>query len=1571
MFFDGDSSHMTDDVATMYRALRATNQPEEGKKAIKATIPSLMVRNRLAYLHDYSFVLYTADIAPTTDTNEDWANVILQQQMNMSVTRVRALNRHVFLISVSNEGDRDDILTTSPFFLGGDHMVFVLPWKVTFNPADITTSKVPVWVELPFIHPAHEASGGMLLGKIGDIVHTTCRTEECRFAGVRGCVLLDLQEELPDHIEIEDEDTGESYFQKIVYRNLPNACFRCHQRGNIIRQCPLRRQGQHPTTVPNPEGNQQNPKGDTTAITGSDPHDLTQGGFTEVKKSKHRSGAIPNPASSNRFAALGNNLQTGGDESGDDSGTEDEETAKQTHKVDTEGVNQSPMAIGAQLPTSPGQLNTNGTQDMETDKDKEKRKREAEAKENQEAQKLNAGNQPASATAATPVVSWNVFGLGGKRRIEKVQSWLKCHGRDVGAVMLQELRIKEDLTDRRMTELGAKDNYVADFTLEGKAGAVLAILNNEWRILDQGVKGDGTVAWAKLQMEDGIIGMASVHGPRTRTERTRVWRWLKEKWEEDCWIFGGDWNAVETLEDSVGETTVQHGSERRSWQAFLTHHNLDDGWLTSSQREGPHFTRQQKVGDRLDQATLDRIYIIQQECWSDRTLKMIHDHKGRLPDHRPVILQLLKRTQTGVRKSTYLKIGPEHLNDEDTLEAMKEAWRNGGIPGEDPRRNWDWKWGKVHRIVIERNKILTREKKLMHERLEELGRQRIRVAAARSNTPDPQLEEIEEQIAKLEKQKEEEWRRFSRIRWIKEGEAPSKFFFSLLKARRAKDTITAIKTEDGRTLTKEEDIMRELYRYYSNLYKKEDLSPQAIQKLQVTLGLIKQKVTRAQNRRLTQAPTRGEIQSIIDKLPKEKAPGLDGMTSEALKKMGEPMEEDLIEVAEAIWRDNLLIWKQQQGVIKLLPKPGDKQLIKNWRPISLLNLGYKIVAKILANRLREVVPDIVDSQQKGFVKKRSINDSLLAVQIGQEWAEKSGQEVLLVKLDFEKAYDRVSHEYLWKTMEALGIDEKFILLTRGLVEGAQSKIHAMGMFSKEFPLGRGVRQGCPLAPLLFAIATQPLMEILKDRAHTGKTRGLQIRARKAMLHNLFADDSGVAIQANQEDYDELQDAIRVYELISGAKLNINKSTIIPIGMSVIPEWLRNTGCHIAAKGELIRYLGFPIGWGVSAEDQKDFVLGKLKRKLKHWSMQLLSFTGRLIAIKHVLRATPIHLFACLKLPNDTLDEMESTCRFFLWGENANKQNKIPMVAWSELAKHKAIGGLALTGFKETGEAMRLRTSMKILRKEEDWTLMAEQILKTTGKTRETRNWSTKEIMKLKCPSRIAKAPMLSGILGSWNKAKRKLSLDARTPVGHQVTPKQFLIIAEQQGWINPAQHRALTGDIRRTRIQTLGDWHRRVQYHRMVGDETPPDWIQLGQSLNVKHTAGWHLDDAEWYWQPKQNRYKGWDIPTRLCKTFTAKDQTDMRVLNKKWARDDTTRRWKRLWTKIWRSSITTKEKVWIWKIVQQGIPSLERICKWRGDPDTCRRCNDNTESLTQIFIECPKAKSKWQEIERENQATN
>ncbi|KAL3677633.1 hypothetical protein R1sor_027581 [Riccia sorocarpa] len=1457
-----------DEVRSTFSFLRQCHDHTPGKKTVRAEISQQALLNRNEFLRARSFVLYTVDISPSRDVVLDWAEVILHQQMGIRVERVRVLSRQCYLITVEAEADRDEILDATPLFLG-PHMVFALPWETTFNPTNLATCKVPVWVDLPNIHPSLEGFGAELLKNVGEVLYTSCEESECRFTNIRGCLRLDLSQELPEFLEIVDPDTREAYFHPILYRSMPDACFQCHQRGHVVRNCPSRKMRR---------GQQEQKDGGNHEAENTRPKEKDEGEQVPPKphgrKVKDKDPAVLQYT--NPYAVL---AESDDDEVEAPLVPQCESANSQVATVETHGVQPDPEA----------EPSRNTAMDVEK-----------EAKRKRERQKDEVIGESTDVQKAAGT-------------LKKVKRWLRANDADV--LMLQELRIREQDAKFCLKQISEAGEAIVDYTPEGKAGVALVIRRN-WEIVEKGVRGDGTLVWARVKYKNRVIGLVAVHGPRERTERARLWQWIEEKWSTGEWYLGGDWNSVETQEDSMGVSPVQIGAERRAWSSLLAHHDLADGWLEAQKRSGPWFTRQKEVGGRMEQARLDRLYFPRNTINTDLSSRMKHDAGIRLSDHHPVYLSL---ERTGARgrggKSTYFKVNPELLKRDEDLKTLRK----------------------------------------------EVAKKQITISTG-------ELTKLEKEIQRLEDGQCAAWKRWSQVRWMKEGDAPSKFFFALLRIKRLKEEITSLEAEDGRKLETEEEIMTELHRYYTMLYKKDPEIQRAVDKREGVLSGLSKKVTAQQNEKLIATPTEEEIGKTVLCLKNEKSPGVDGMTAEVVKEIWSESPQDVIDFILTFWRLDTLTWKQLTGVIKLIPKEGDKEKIRNWRPLQLLNTGYKVISKLMANRLREIIGELVDAEQKGFIKGRTISDNILNYLMCQEWAEVNKQPALFAKLDFEKAYDRVDHTYLWETMMAMGFDKKFIALSQGLVQGSVSKIHVNGQFSDEIQIERGIKQGCPLAPLLFALSTQPLMTILKARQSEGRLRGISLGGANSALHNLFADDTGIMLNADPENFAELQLAVKLYEEISGAKLNITKSTIIPIAMEHVPGWMHRLGCYIAQEGEVIRYLGFPIGWKVKDTQKCDFILGRIQKRLGSWTYRMLSFAGRMVVMRYVLKAMPNHLFTCLYLNQKALDRLEAICRKFLWGKSEGGKDRIPLIAWEVVSKTKGDGGLATTSFAVQGRALRLRQVLKIFSdSDEDWVQALQALLKHTMTKRPggkiSRHWDLKELLLVCCPKRIPKAQTATGLLTAWLEAAKKLQIDVKEiRLEGDCHAHMYIELLKRQGILPRQKEILMKKALKSAKIQEVGRW----ADWAVVQNENRPlremDAITVEHGMTIEVQSG-GVSSLPWYWKIGKRSYSTWSLPTSTCKNLYIKHDRDSMGLNHKWGRNESKRKWARRFTRVWKSFLPAKEKLWLWKVLHQGLPTAERTLKWGHGDGICARCGTQIETVDHLFWKCRHARERWEDF--------
>jgi hypothetical protein len=143
-------------------------------------------------------------------------------------------------------------------------------------------------------------------------------------------------------------------------------------------------------------------------------------------------------------------------------------------------------------------------------------------------------------------------------------------------------------------------------------------------------------------------------------------------------------------------------------------------------------------------------------------------------------------------------------------------------------------------------------------------------------------------------------------------------------------------------------------------------------------------------------------------------------------------------------------------------KKGDRALISNYRPITLLNCDYKLMTKTYSLRLMNVAPNLVHPNQAGFMKGRKIEDQIKLAKFLLNYAEAVDEDGIIVALDQEKAYDRINHTYLLRVLDHMGFPPKFCNTVKSLYTNAETIVMINGEMSEPFFVTRGVRQGDPL-----------------------------------------------------------------------------------------------------------------------------------------------------------------------------------------------------------------------------------------------------------------------------------------------------------------------------------------------------------------------------------------------------------------------------------------------------------------------------------------------------------------------------
>ncbi|KAE8681243.1 hypothetical protein F3Y22_tig00111332pilonHSYRG00015 [Hibiscus syriacus] len=477
------------------------------------------------------------------------------------------------------------------------------------------------------------------------------------------------------------------------------------------------------------------------------------------------------------------------------------------------------------------------------------------------------------------------------------------------------------------------------------------------------------------------------------------------------------------------------------------------------------------------------------------------------------------------------------------------------------------------------------------------------------------------------------WLQRSRVAWLKDGDRNSSFFHARANGRRKKNWIEGLENEGGVWCDRLEDIFGIASRYFSSLFHSSAANPD-----EEIFQAIEHCIDPSDNEMLCREFSTEEVIFAFSQVNPSKAPGFDGLPGHFFRSFWNIVGSDFVNLCLCLLNGTKEFDFVNRTIVVLIAKVDSPKLMKHFRPISLCSVIYKVVSKVIVNRLKPLMNVCVSENQCAFVPGRSISDNFLVAHEIFHYlkrAKNGPNKGAALKLDMEKAYDRVEWDFLLNVMTRMGFCDSFVNIIRKCISTVSFQIRINGVLSDVFVPQRGLRQGDPLSPYLFLFCAQGLSALLLKAQRRNEIKGIRASVRGPRVSHLFyADDSLLFVKNSMTEVRRIKGILDKYEKASGQKVNYEKSSIYFSPNTPSEDrgsFLRELG--VAEASEPGSYLGLPLVVGKGKRAAFNFIKDRTEKRIQGWTKRLLSFGGREVVIKSVVQALPAYAMSCYLIPD--------------------------------------------------------------------------------------------------------------------------------------------------------------------------------------------------------------------------------------------------------------------------------------------------------------------------------------------------
>lgn len=868
------------------------------------------------------------------------------------------------------------------------------------------------------------------------------------------------------------------------------------------------------------------------------------------------------------------------------------------------------------------------------------------------------------------VFIWNVRGLNSRARRSVVREFIAQER--VSALCLVETKVGVLSASMLLDLMTTEFDYVCLPSVGASGGILVAWRRDVWHVSTHSCRlWSVTVNLVPAVSPDESWTLCTVYGPVRDEHKPAFLDELRAVRGQNVgpMLLCGDFNQIYRAADKSNDR-LNLSAMRRFRRA------IDDLQLQEIYLHGRLYTwsnqRRRPTLERIDRAFACVDWL---EKFPSHHLRCL---SSDCSDHSPLLLQL--NSQPWAKPRFRFEAFWVKLDGFD--EAVKRAW-DTPLPGADACRLLDHKlrctakalqsWSMKNIGSVRSQLFITRELIAQFDRAQE-----SRLLSEDEQALHKSLKLRSLGLASLSRTIA---RQRSRIRFLQEGDANTKYFHLQACHRNRKNVIPSVQSE-GTWLSDEQAKADAFFEYYNAILGKPFTRVRSV----LLDGLLPQLDLSG----IDACFSEEEVWATIKEMPSDRAPGPNGFTGLFYKVSWAIIKTDVMNAVNALWSldarsFNLL----NDALLVLLRKNTTPSLLKDYRPIALMHSFSKLFAKCLARRLGPRLGDMVAPNQSAFIRGRSIHDNFRSIQLACKWLHSKKFPSLLLKIDIAKAFDSVGWPFLLEVLQHIGFPSRWREWISFLMSTASTRILLNGRPGRRIIHARGLRQGDPLSPMLFVIVMEVLNSLIAEADRGAALSSLpgQVLRHRA---SLYADDLVVLLAPVPADLVCLTDILRLFADASGLITNWEKCTATPIRCDMAAIQSLQQVFPFTISSFPSRYLGIPLSLRRLRHADEQPLIDAVAKRIPTWKAGLLTTAGRVALTKSTLSAIPVHTSIACCLSAWAVQQIDKRRRAFIWAGTETCDGGKCRLAWPAVCRPTDLGGLGVIDLRLFGYALRLR-----------------------------------------------------------------------------------------------------------------------------------------------------------------------------------------------------------------------------------------------------------------------------------------